>query len=110
MTIGLISLSGALILIIFTILSFVMLYAYTGKITPPEKALNSANLPKLEVTGYLGLIYHVFFMVFDSLGTLTYSEPLIGAPGTSAKDKEDVWSNYRNKWVDRRKICLSIFF
>lgn len=74
----------ALVEILFVGIGCIMLYAFTSKITPPEKV---PDIPKVEVSGCCGLFYEVFFKYFDSLGSLTYSVP--AAASTDGFQKEE---------------------
>eukprot|EP01036_Dinobryon_divergens_P027925 gene27925-36787_t len=73
----------ALVEILFVVFGFIMLYAFTSKITPPEKV---QDIPPVQVSGCCGLIYEVFFKYFDSLGSLTYTVP---AASTDEFKKEE---------------------
>ena len=70
--------AGTLVLLDFLFLSMLAVYAFASKITPPKS--QDVVLSKVEVHGYLGLLYEVFCTPFDVLGTITYQFPSISDP------------------------------
>jgi hypothetical protein len=61
---------GILVLMDFVLLSGLLVYAFGSKITPPKN--KEVVISKVEVQGCCGLLYAVFSMPFDVLGSITY--------------------------------------